>query len=469
MPEGSADRLRAAMEHVRAGDAAAAEALLAPLESTGSAQVLGLLGQLRLQRGDLDGALDVLVPGLGRAEQAGAHRDVALLGLSLTQVLVAARRGLAGLRVLVRARRAAEQHGDAGMIRACGVLAARLRAQVAPGRDDPNSRVVAAHLSGLLARAGGDLPRSRTQLRLAWALAGDAGAAGLRAEVGLDLLQRQAADGDLGWRATLRDARAAAAASGDSELVAELERHAPSAPGEGNAPEAPDEGALPEAPRERARALAERGEVDEAVALLRSALVAGGGDELGLRVELSTLLLPRDAPAAASVLAPAWSRVEREGDAAATVAVGLPQARALAGAGQHQDAVRVLLVADQRAATEPELRGLVRELGAELERWLPPLEELPLDDAEGRAVVAATGALLAVLRESPDAAAQLRAAWALAPAAGDRAVAQVGFDVATLGPRLGLEEAPTARLAARAAAERCGDEALVMVLDAVAG
>jgi hypothetical protein len=464
MPEGRADRLRAAMDHVRQGDTAAAEALLAPLEATGTAQELGLLGQLRLQRGELDGALDVLVPGLARAEQAGAHRDVALLGLSLTQVLVAARRGLAGLRVLVRARRAAERQDDAGLIRACGVLAARLRAQVAPGRDDPNSRVVAAHLSGLLARAGGDLPRSRTQLRLAWALAGDAGAASLRAEVGLDLLQRQAADGDLGWRATLREARAAAATSGDAELVAELERHAPAA-----GPEGAEEPSLPASPRERARVLAERGEVDAAVAELRAALVAGGGDELGLRVELSTLLLPRDASAAASVLAPAWSRVERDGDAAATVAVGLPQARALAGAGQHQDAVRVLLVADQRAAAEPELRELVRELGAELERWLPDLEELPSEDAEGRAVVAATGALLAVLREAPDAADQLRVAWALAPAAGDRAVAQVGFDVATLGPRLGLEEGAQARLAARAAAERCGDEALVMVLDALSG
>ncbi len=450
--------LRRALALAQGGDLDGAVALLAPHEAQGSAQLLGLLGQLRLQQGDLDGALDVLVPGLTRAERAGAHRDVVLLGLALTQVLVAAHRGLEGLRVLVKARQAAEALGSAPLLGAVAELATVLAGRVPQGADALSTRVGAAHFSGLLGRAAGDLGRCRTQLLLAWAWSAEGVAPALRAEVGLDLVRRQVADGDPAWRRTHAAARAAAVDAGDADLVHHLDALAP--PVDAAAP-------LPAAPLERARAQAERGALEDAVETLRGALRAGGPDELSHRMLLAELLQSTDPDAAVAVLAPGWSRMERDGDGPATVALGLPMARALAAAGQHQAAVRVLLVARRRTAEAPALRDEVLAMGAELGRWLPPLESLPPDDAEAQAVVAATGALLAALAGAADAGPRLAAAWRLAPAAGERAIAQIGLDMATLGRSLGLPDWAAARDRARVAAERTGDTPLLMLLEAL--
>ncbi len=448
--------IKQALARAGKGDLAGAVALLAPHEGQADAQLASVLGGLRLQMGDLDGALDVLVPAQGRAESGGHHGDAALVGLCMTQVFMALGQGLQALRVLVRTRRHAERAHKPALAKAAAALATTLA-----GRIEIGEGPVTAHFGGLLARARGDIPGSRKALERAWKAAEQGASLAVRAEIGLDLAQRKADDGDPSWKTVLAEAREAARKSGDIDLVELLDKVGP--------PETPEEEGEATDAVDAARRRANRGDVAGAVAALKARLVAGSTDRLdtlATRTLLGELHAAQgEADDAVHVLTPAWQALELDGDGAALAAFAPGYCRALAAVGRIQDALRVLLVADALVAPDAAQQEPLHTLGAELGAWLPaPDDQTP---PESRALLLGAHALLARLHETPDADALLQRAWAAAHEAGDIAVAHVGLDVATLGRADGDARWEAARDEARAAAERCGDDALRVLLEAL--
>ncbi len=425
-------RLADALTYAQQGKNTEAQAVLVELLNTPghreAPQAATLLGRLRLQNHDVDGALDALVPAWERARRGPDAAAAALVGLGLVQALVSADRALHGLRVLVQARRLAELAGNSPLLKACADLGNALLERI-PSADDADgadSRATRRHLTGLAYRATGNLPEARESLRLAWNDSGTAHPA-VRAEVGIDLVHRMQADGNTAWVPIRDAARQAAAQAEDADLVAQFD--AIEAP-----PEAPD---LPEdaTELERARTAAQQGQTEAAMAACERVLAdpeATPGEALAARLLLAELFLGADAAdRAVAVLAPAWQAAEANPDMQQTAAVASLLGPALVADGRTLPGLRVLMVARHRAAEDADLVAHFQEIAASVRRHLPrPTADAHTTEQHERAALlhAAHGLLDWMDGEPNRARAEMSEAWVHAENAGPIARAQVALD-----------------------------------------
>ena len=464
-------RLAEALELAHKGENDCAQAVLQTVvDSPGhrdAPQAATLLGRLRLQLQDVDGALDVLVPAWERARRGPDAAATALVGLGLVQALVSADRALHGLRVLVQARRHAEVAGNPALLKASTDLGTALLERI-PSPEDADtadSRATRRHLVAMAFRATGDLPRSRAELHTAWSDA-EAAHPAVRAEVGIDLVHRMQADGHPGWPPIRSAARAAAAAAGDTELVTQLDAiEAPATP-----PDLPDDAS----DLEVARAAAEAGQVQPAIAACERVLAnpdASRGEALSARLLLAQLYLGVDAAdRAVSVLAPEWQAAEASSDAQHTAAVASMLGPALVADGRTLPGLRVLMVARHRAADDADLVASFGELATSLRRHLPrPGAGATTPDAHERAALlyAAHGLLDWMDGEIDRARATMSQAWAHAAEAGPLAQAQVALDYTGMLRAAGSAKWEAVHRVGRASAMEVEDVGLISLFDAI--
>lgn len=464
-------RLARALTLAQSGAHAEAEAVLSTLcaeaDHPEAPQAATLLGRLRLQHRDIDGALDVLVPAWERARRAADPAPAALVGLGLVQALIAADRALHGLRVLVVARRKAELSGNAPLVGAAADLGHALVERIPDpedladidATDHADAQATRRHLRSLAVRATGDLPTSRSLLQEAW-LAAEHAAPSVRAEVGLDLVQRMAADGNTAWPGVRDAARAAAAEAGDVELVAQLDSlHTPE-------PGAPTS----DAPLDRARTLAQQGDAPAAIDLAEGILEDGAashGDRLAARLLLAELHLGQhEADRAVAVLSPAWAQAEASADPTTITAIATTLGPALVADGRTLPGLRVLLVAHHRAAQDTDLQASLAEIATSLKPFIPSTDGEA--DPERRAMILAVKGLSALLMGQPGTAhTALGEAWEAAQAAGPVARAQVGLDYSGLLRAMRDNRWQGVHRAGRMAAMEAADGHLVALYDAV--
>jgi len=456
-----------ALRHAQRGELDSAQAVLTRLlEDTAhpdAPQAATLLGRIRLQDKDVDGALDALVPAWERARRSADPAPAALVGLGLVQALVAADRALHGLRVLVQARSYSELSGNPGLLRACNDLGNALLERI-PAPDEActaDSRATRTHLQALARRASGDLPGSRRDLQNAWTVA-ESAAPIVLAEVGLDLVHRMMTDGNVAWPQVRDAARTAAARAQDPELVAQFDAI--------EVPEtAPvDEGA---GPLDRARALAEAGSVDAAIDACEVVLAdvsATPGDTLAARCLLAQIHLGADrADRAVAALAPAWARLESGQDPIGAAAVASLLGPALVADGRTLSGLRVLMVARHHTRDDDETRDSLITIG---ERLRPHLPEPPSadHDPDKAALLHAARALIAWLGGHADEArAGMGFAWAAAKKGSPNARAQVALDYTGMLRASDDSRWMEVQRAGRAAAMDVGDGNLVALFDAV--
>ena len=467
----SPNRLAEALELAQKGHNEQAQALLEGIVASpghrDAPQAATLLGRLRLQLRDIDGALDALVPAWERARRGPDAAAAALVGLGLVQALVSADRALHGLRVLVQARRHAEVSGNPALMGAGADLGQALLERIPSPEeaDSADSRATRRHLIALGFRAVGDLPRSRAELHSAWSDAESAHPA-VRAEIGIDLIHRMQADGHPGWIPIRDVARKAAATAGDTELVAQLD--AIEVP-----PEAPE---LPEGASdlELARAATESGQVQPAIAACERVLAnpdAARGEHLSARLLLAQLYLGTDAAdRAVAVLAPEWQEAEASPDPKHTAAVASMLGPALVADGRTLPGLRVLMVARHRAADDADLVASLKDLAGRIRRHVPRpgVESLGEGVQERAALLCAAHALLDWMDGEIDRArATMSQAWGYAAGAGPLAQAQVALDYSGMLRAAGDARWEAVHRVGRASAMEVEDVGLMALFDAI--
>lgn len=464
-------RLADALHLAQKGDNDGAQNILAELLATpghrDAPQAATLLGRLRLQMHDVDGALDVLVPAWERARRSPDAAAAALVGLGLVQALVSADRALHGLRVLVQARRLAELAGAPPLLRACADLGQALLERIpdADEAEEADSRATRRHLTSLAHRSTGDLPGARAGLQHAWKESEHAHPS-VRAEVGIDLVHRMQADGNMGWIPVRDTARTAAATAGDVELVNQLDAiETPAA-----LPELPDDASE----LDRARAAVEVGQTDAAIACCERILAnpdASVGEQLSARLLLAQLFLGADAAdRAVAVLAPAWQTAEASADAQSTAAVASLLGPALVADGRTLPGLRVLMVARHRAAEDTDLVAHFQEIAASIRQHIPRPDvtaETPAQH-ERNALLGAAGALLDWMDGEPTKArAGMSEAWVHAEQAGPVARAQVALDYTGMLRAAGDAKWTAVHRLGRASAMEVEDIGLIALFDAI--
>mgnify|MGYP000008484421 FL=1 len=463
--------LATALQHAQRGDNARAQAILVELlEAPGhrdAPQAATLLGRLRLQAHDVDGALDALVPAWERARRGPDSAAAALVGLGLVQALVTADRALHGLRVLVQARRLAEVSGNPALLKASADLGQALLERMPSPADaeTADSRTTRRHLMALAFRCVGDLPRSRAELHTAWSDA-EAAHPAVRAEVGIDLVHRMQADGHPGWVPIRDAARKAAAQGGDTDLVQQFDAiEAPAA-----APELPDDAT----DLDVARAAADAGQLQPAIAACERVLAnpeASPGEALSARLLLAQLFLGADAAdRAVAVLAPAWQAAEASNDAQHTAAVASLLGPALVADGRTLPGLRVLMVARHRASDDADLVASFRELGESIRRHVPrPEGDAHTPDRHERFALlyAAHGLLDWMDGEADRAKATMSQAWGHAAHAGPLAQAQVALDYTGMLRAAGDAKWEAVHKVGRASAMEVEDVGLMSLFDAI--
>ncbi|HCH64385.1 MAG TPA: hypothetical protein DFR83_16385 [Deltaproteobacteria bacterium] len=330
---------------------------------------------------------------------------------------------------------------------------------------DADSAVTRRHLASLAHRALGDLPQSRAGLQQAW-MDSERAHAAVRAEVGIDLVHRMQADGNVGWVPVRDAARDAAATAGDTELVGQLD--AIETPP--TLPQLPDDASE----LERARAAVEVGQTDAAVACCERILAdntASAGEHLSARLLLAQLLLGTDAAdRAVAVLAPAWQAAEASTDAQSTAAVASLLGPALVADGRTLPGLRVLMVARHRAAEDTDLLAHFQEIAASIRRHIPgpdPTAETPEQHARN-ALVCAAGAMLDWMDGEPNKArAGMSEAWVHAEQAGPVARAQVALDYTGMLRAAGDAKWTAVHRLGRASAMEVEDIGLIALFDAI--